>query len=661
MARTTRASAKAAAAPAASDPPAADPTTASVLASKGKATTKKAPASKKRTHVDDDNDDENDAGTSAKPASKAKKARKATKDSANADAPMTDGDKKDDAADNKNDSTSDKKDVADTQTNGASSSNDVPAKAKTPEPPAKMVKVVKRGAAPVDPLSPNLVATHQVYVDSSGEIWEAMLNQTDAVNNNNKFYVLQLLHPANNPNSVTLHVRWGRVGENGASQDKGPWGPAQAVNEFMKQFKSKAGADWKDRKTMKPKKGKYMWLERAYGDEEDESSDKGKGKDNEPREKTPEPTLGPELLDLVGMIFSVSLMQAALSEMNYDANKLPLGKLAKSTILNGFSALKSIAEVLAEPNGAKAAEHGGQRQACIDLTNAYYSVIPHSFGRRHPTIIDKPDILKRELELVDALGDMEIANKIMSDNRPKDADGNPINPLDANFRSLDLKTIDPVQRDSKEWTAIDNYMTGSHGSTHHFTSKLKNLFRVERHGETDAWNKAGWDKLGDGERMLLWHGSRSTNFAGILKQGLRIAPPEAPVTGYMFGKGVYFADSFSKSANYCHSRQSNNIGILLLCEVAVKPYHELLNADYHADQTSKNNGAIATKGAGRNQPGEWQDCSEALDHDELKGVVMPKGPLAQVNIPGVYLQYNEYIVYSPNQIRVRYLLMVEMN
>jgi len=53
---------------------------------------------------------------------------------------------------------------------------------------------------------------------------------------------------------------------------------------------------------------------------------------------------------------------------------------------------------------------------------------------------------------------------------------------------------------------------------------------------------------------------------GILKQGLRIAPPEgqwssyfvpalfssllwklaAPVTGYMFGKGAYFADMMSK-------------------------------------------------------------------------------------------------------------------
>ncbi len=34
-------------------------------------------------------------------------------------------------------------------------------------------------------------------------------------------------------------------------------------------------------------------------------------------------------------------------------------------------------------------------------------------------------------------------------------------------------------------------------------------------------------------RRMLWHGSRSTNFAGILSQGLRIAPPEAPVTGYV--------------------------------------------------------------------------------------------------------------------------------
>ena len=32
--------------------------------------------------------------------------------------------------------------------------------------------------------------------------------------------------------------------------------------------------------------------------------------------------------------------------------------------------------------------------------------------------------------------------------------------------------------------------------------------------------------------LLYRHGSRATNYGGILGQGLRIAPPEAPVNGY---------------------------------------------------------------------------------------------------------------------------------
>ena len=47
--------------------------------------------------------------------------------------------------------------------------------------------------------------------------------------------------------------------------------------------------------------------------------------------------------------------------------------------------------------------------------------------------------------------------------------------------------------------------------------------------------------------------AESPNFTIIPFQGLRIAPPEAPVTGYMFGKGIYFADMVSKSANYCNT------------------------------------------------------------------------------------------------------------
>ena len=61
-----------------------------------------------------------------------------------------------------------------------------------------------------------------------------------------------------------------------------------------------------------------------------------------------------------------------------------------------------------------------------------------------------------------------------------------------------------------------------------------------------------------GNAQLLWHGSGLANYVGILSQGLRIAPPEAPVSGYRLGKGVYLADLAEKSLG-CE------LGALLFC------------------------------------------------------------------------------------------------
>ena len=65
---------------------------------------------------------------------------------------------------------------------------------------------------------------------------------------------------------------------------------------------------------------------------------------------------------------------------------------------------------------------------------------------------------------------------------------------------------------------------------------ISDIFEVNRPTEHSSYNT----KLGN--NMLLWHGSRVSNFVGILSQGMRIAPPEAPASGYLFGKGIYLAD-----------------------------------------------------------------------------------------------------------------------
>lgn len=127
----------------------------------------------------------------------------------------------------------------------------------------------------------------------------------------------------------------------------------------------------------------------------------------------------------------------------------------------------------------------------------------------------------------------------------------------------------------------------------------------------------------------------------------------------MFGKGVYFADMMSKSANYFYSHLSDSVGLLLLCEIAAKPFHEEINSNYYADQACKDNKKLCTKGIGRMQPAKWKDAGETLNNPALKGCFMPDGPGQPIS-GNASLQYNEYIVYNTAQIRVRYLLMVEM-
>ncbi|KAG8746593.1 hypothetical protein FRC10_004445 [Ceratobasidium sp. 414] len=535
----------------------------------------------------------------------------------------------------------------------------------------------RAGATPVDPFS-GLAGTHLVYCDpSDGEVYAGLLNQTnlDGNNNNNKFYVLQLLHPQNDSANCLLFTRWGRVGETGASQKKGPFPAKQAIAEFKKQFKSKAAANWENRKTMVPKKERDFEAEVGSDDENQGGSDVKKeeavDEDDEPAGPPPECTLHTLVQDACRLIFSQDVMNAHLLAMKYDANKLPLGKMSKGTILSGFSALKKLSEVIDDPHGDLARELGGYAKACAELSGRYYSVIPHDFGRAKPVIINHNDILKRELELVDSLGDMSLTASLMA---PKKKITSKIHELDAQLASLDLESIDVVDPKSSEFANVLKYSQDTYngigwcyGANNGGTTQanIHALFRIERKGEQERWVSGGWDKVEEKQRLLLWHGSRSTNFAGILKQGLRIAPPEAPVTGYEFGKGVYFGDMLAISANYTHCHQSNGMGLLLLCEVVAQPFHEEYGFNFHADKTSKENGKVATKALGKLQHLDWKDAGEALGRPDMAGILMPTDKAKDMSStfpqPSVKVEdnWNEYIIYDVAQIRTRYLLMVQ--
>ena len=218
-----------------------------------------------------------------------------------------------------------------------------------------------------------------------------------------------------------------------------------------------------------------------------------------------------------------------------------------------------------------------------------------------------------------------------------------------------------VEASSNEFKQIHEYLVKSAGATHHLNYNVQDIFRIERRGEDERFTRSKYSGVENSDRRLLWHGSRCTNFGGILSQGLRIAPPEAPASGYMFGKGVYLADISTKSANYCASYTSGNIGLLLLCEAELgKPPLKLTVGDCDAGEKAQKVGSISTWGVGRTAPKGWKDAG--CINETLRGVIVPdmtQTPAASGE-PEAWLDYNEYIVYDVAQIKLRYLIRTKI-
>ncbi|KAL8281269.1 hypothetical protein RQP46_006303 [Phenoliferia psychrophenolica] len=547
-----------------------------------------------------------------------------------------------------------------------------------PAPAPKLVKTTRKGnAPPVDSLFPYASST-SVYAGADGVYYDATLNQTQVGVNANKFYLIQVLKTDSGSNFYCFN-RWGRVGENGQNKVFGPYSnAAQAISDFEKKFKDKTKLTWSNRHGPVTS-DKYTYLERSFDDddegeptEEDEVAPQKNKKARTDDAPALVSKLEPQVQSLMQMIFNVSTISQTMTSLEYDAQKLPLGKLSKATMDQGYTALKDIAALLAAG--------GGRKGDFEDLTNRFYSLVPHAFGRNKPPTIDSHVALKRELDLIEALGQLKITTELM---QAAKSPTEHMHPLDAQFHNLGLKQLEPIDKKASEYAILTSLLKNTRGETHNsWELKIVDAFKVCRDKDDISFREKGFDKLKGGQRRLLWHGSRSSNYGGILSQGLRIAPPEAPVSGYMFGKGLYLASLSTKSAGYCFHSISNNEGLLMLIEAQLgpEPFYRREVAEYEAEESCRKSKMLATWGIGRTQPAKWEDAGQ-LD-PELKGVMMPSLTLPphQANTTSSLL-YDEFITCqlllseipfseladhvslrhtdSTSQVRIRYLLRVK--
>ena len=498
-------------------------------------------------------------------------------------------------------------------------------------------KVISKSGAVVDSVFP-LSNDYHVVLDENnvfnGKYFSCTLNQSNLNQNNNKFYIIQLLQSDIN-SSYMLFTRWGRVGVRGEFKTDN-CSLENGIKLFMKKYDEKTKRGYKE-----------IIIDYSSDDDDEKSNNKSEDNDeegiNEEEDKSKDELhklLSDKVIEFIKLIYNTNIINQQMKEIGYDSSKMPLGKLAKESLNKGYLILKDIEKELKKKNPS--------HSNLTNLSSDFFTYIPHDFGFKKMSsfIIDTLEKLKSKIDMIETLKDMKVATKIIEDNK-KDSESKII----LNYYNQLHCTIKHISKKDEIYSLLEKYLTvkldQNSNYSYYGNQKLKLLeaYEIKREGEEERYLKNLKNK------MLLWHGTRISNFVGILSQGLRIAPPEAPSSGYLFGKGLYFADMSSKSCNYCYP--VNNIGLILLCEVALGNIEKRNDTDYQLPSTmKKGNNSIQGVGDIYPQKGIYIE----------KDIYVPCECPVQNKKDGFWgIMFNEFIVYDVKQVKLRYVLKIQFD
>ncbi|KAM4864494.1 protein mono-ADP-ribosyltransferase PARP3 isoform X2 [Urocitellus parryii] len=366
------------------------------------------------------------------------------------------------------------------------------------------------------------------------EDYDCTLNQTNIGKNNNKFYIIQLLEEGG---KFFCWNRWGRVGEVGQSKIKYFTCLEDAKKDFEKKFREKTKNNWAERDHFVAHPGKYTLIEVQGEDETPEAKVDG-GPLRIVTKQVKPCSLDPATQKLITNIFSKEMFKNAMTLMNLDMKKMPLGKLSKQQIARGFEALEALEVALKAPTDSS--------QTLEELSSHFYTVFPHNFGRMRPPPINSLELLQAKKDMLLVLADIELAQTLQAAPREEEKVEEVPHPLDQDYQLLKCH-LQLLDSEAPDYKVIQNYLKQT--GNKHRCPVLQNVWKVNREKEGDRFQ--AHSKLGN--RRLLWHGTNVAMVAAVLTSGLRIMPH----SGGRVGKGIYFASENSKSVCYGSSDQAD--------------------------------------------------------------------------------------------------------
>lgn len=478
----------------------------------------------------------------------------------------------------------------------------------------------------------HLIDAHCKYISGNlvehcNGVYDCTLNQTNILVNNNKFYIMQIINY--DSNKYCVFIRYGRIGERGTINHKDFSSKLSAIDFFEKQFRAKTGNRWEDRNNFVKKDGKYFLSQIEVADVSEEESEMEKSSESDTE-------LDQTVIDFVKFITNTTYMKNTLVQLEIDTEKMPLGKISQGQIDKAYEILNKINQNLHDKN------------KLVKLSSEYYTLIPYVCGRNAPPpIIDSTKLIGKNINLLNELSQMVFGTKAVT--KLKKDKGN----LSKLYQNLNTNLI-PLNEGDGMYPILVDYLKNSMAPTHNFKYEVLNIFEVNRQSEKDIYD-AHTKKLHN--KTLLFHGTRVSNLVGIFNNGLLCDPSKIGinvcVTGKMFGLGLYFANSASKSIQYCAYDTSDNIACLFVAEVALGKQLMKKNADVSLTAKNIPKGYHSTYGMGKSS---FEEYDEYDDNTRI-----PAGRLKKIpERSDCCLLYDEFIVYRDEQVNLRYIIKLKI-
>ena len=194
------------------------------------------------------------------------------------------------------------------------------------------------------------------------------------------------------------------------------------------------------------------------------------------------------------------------------------------------------------------------RQKLRELSGKFYTIIPHRIGRSkievEKSVIDTFGAFEAKQELLQLMKDLLDVTASQGDGSKKN-----LSVLEMKYQALknEMCLLSPT---SQAFEEIKNYVLGTQTNTDRYMDKtieVTNIIGLSRPKEGESFDK-------ESERIhpqkLLFHGSRVSNWVGLLSRGILMPKVIVRAGGKrtdagLLGNGMYFASSRFFSSSFC--------------------------------------------------------------------------------------------------------------